>query len=275
MNVVINIQGREAIPVRAIPYVTGWKTPRGISPDMVAITLGEHPNDRTPRRPMKALTAYKNHLSKPSVVRRDDWKTVVIQLAGLSAEINAEFPKSEDGKLDNRSRAAWLNRAIEYLPQGVFVWLDEFEKDFLRCFDLQSRGTPLERLDERDLNLAPALTGKVYEMVMEGFKTQQVNSQAMPVVAETLEAIPAQNPATPVPVVADTTEQRRARWLDWYGKGERGAVQAVYERELLSNPKADRSFIGKEIKKAKQEKEAAKRNGAMFGQLVQDGKRVN
>ena len=32
------------------------------------------------------------------------------------------------------------------------------------------------------------------------------------------------------PVVAasasETTEQRRTRWLDWYGKGERGAVQA-------------------------------------------------
>lgn len=75
------------------------------------------------------------------------------------------------------------------------------------------------------------------------------------------------------PVVTETTEQRRARWLDWYGKGERGAVQRVYERELLLNPKADRSFIGKEIDKAKMEKAEIKRGGAMFGQLVQDGKR--
>lgn len=83
---------------------------------------------------------------------------------------------------------------------------------------------------------------------------------------------PAQSPATPAPV--ETVEQRRARWLDWHGKGERGAVQRVYERELLLNPKADRSFIGKEIDKAKNEKAETKRGGAMFGQLVQDGKRM-
>lgn len=86
---------------------------------------------------------------------------------------------------------------------------------------------------------------------------------------------PATGTATPVPVVAETTEQRRARWLDLYGKGERGAVARVYKRELLTNPKADRSFIGKEIEKAKKEKEKAKGGGSLFSQLVQDGKRVN
>jgi hypothetical protein len=71
----------------------------------------------------------------------------------------------------------------------------------------------------------------------------------------------------------ETPEQRRARWLEWYGKGERGAVQAVYERELKVNPKADRSFIGKQIKLAKQEKASALRGGAWGSQLVKDGKR--
>jgi hypothetical protein len=31
MSVVVSINGREAIPVRAIPYVTGWD----VSPDML------------------------------------------------------------------------------------------------------------------------------------------------------------------------------------------------------------------------------------------------
>jgi hypothetical protein len=74
-------------------------------------------------------------------------------------------------------------------------------------------------------------------------------------------------------VKPETPAQRRARWLDWYGRGERGAVQRVYERERLLNSKADRSFIGKEIGKAKKEKAETKRGGAMFGQLVRDGKR--
>ena len=83
----------------------------------------------------------------------------------------------------------------------------------------------------------------------------------------------AQSDATPAPMVAETTEQRRARWLDWYGKGERGAVQRVYQRELLLNPKADRSFIGKQIDIAKSERAAVTRSGGWTSQLVQDGKR--
>ena len=78
-------------------------------------------------------------------------------------------------------------------------------------------------------------------------------------------------------VKADTNvpaEERRARWLGWYGKGERGAVQRVYERELLLNPKADRSFIGKEIIKAKKENNQTEPAKAMYGQLVKNGKRM-
>ena len=86
-------------------------------------------------------------------------------------------------------------------------------------------------------------------------------------------AAPATDTATPAPVEAETTEQRRSRWLDWFGKGERGAVQRVYERELLLNPKADRSFIGKEIKVAETEQADKKRAGTWSSQLVQDGKR--
>ena len=95
-------------------------------------------------------------------------------------------------------------------------------------------------------------------------------------------AATAQTAASPAPVapsasdatvVTETTEQRRVRWLDWYGKGERGAVQRVFKRELLRNPKADRSFIGKEIKKAEQEKQQSRPSGYMVSQLVQSGKR--
>lgn len=76
---------------------------------------------------------------------------------------------------------------------------------------------------------------------------------------------------TPLP---ESTAQRRVRWREWYGNGSRGAIQRVYERELLINPRADRSFIGKEIKKATLENKTAKTSGAIFSQLVQDGKRV-
>ena len=123
---------------------------------------------------------------------------------------------------------------------------------------------PLDRL----LNRTYSIPLRLRVVTVPDFAAY-VADRGMTVVMEA----PAQTPATPAPVVAETTEQRGARWLDWYGKGERGAVQRVYERELLLNPKADRSFIGKEIDKAKKGKAEIKRGGAMFGQLVQDGKR--
>jgi hypothetical protein len=84
---------------------------------------------------------------------------------------------------------------------------------------------------------------------------------------------PEPNTPTHAQVEFETTEQRRKRWLVLYGEGERGAKQRVYERELLTNPKADRSFICKEIEKAKQEKVGAKQEATWTAQLVQDGKR--
>ncbi|WP_152682679.1 hypothetical protein [Caenimonas sp. SL110] len=73
----------------------------------------------------------------------------------------------------------------------------------------------------------------------------------------------------------ETPAQRRARLLKWHGEagGGRGALERVFERELAENPKADRSSIGKQVKKAKQEQ--ADLNGAERWQsaLIRDGKR--
>ena len=141
---------------------------------------------------------------------------------------------------------------------------------------------------ERKWQFAPPLVANFFNLIRE--KTGAVKLATMPgermeITRAEFQALKAEYGATPAtepqattpspaPVLVETTEQRRARWLDWYGKGERGAVQRVYERELLLNPKADRSFIGKEIDKAKSEKAETKRGGAMFGQLVQGGKRM-
>jgi hypothetical protein len=85
----------------------------------------------------------------------------------------------------------------------------------------------------------------------------------------------------------ETPAQRRARWLEWHGEEAergRGAVQRVFARELLRNPKADRSNVGAGIRKAGEEAAEKKRAGVpppaspstafVFGrQIVKDGKR--
>jgi len=78
-------------------------------------------------------------------------------------------------------------------------------------------------------------------------------------------------------VVTETPEQRRAKWLEWREQEEksstRGALERVWKREKLTNPKADRSYIGKQIKVAKEERDRKKRAGAIVPQVVKNGKR--
>ena len=92
-----------------------------------------------------------------------------------------------------------------------------------------------------------------------------------------IDTAPAQDTATPAPV--ETVEQRRARYLDWFAEEHqingRGAVQRVYERERLQNPKADRANIGKDIAKARGTIKTQTCTDGMFRQLVRDGKHQN
>lgn len=105
---------------------------------------------------------------------------------------------------------------------------------------------------------------------IDGIKAAKPVTEPQPAPAQ--KADTESSPVVEVPA-SETPEQRRARWLDWYGQGERGAVQRVYERELLQNPKADRSYIGKQITIAEAEQTTKKLGDQWASQLVQDGKR--
>lgn len=77
----------------------------------------------------------------------------------------------------------------------------------------------------------------------------------------------------------ESAEARAVRLLKAYeeevnGSGEYGAVTRVHARELVINPKADRSNVGKQIKQARADQATAKRASAMVASLVKDGKRV-
>ena len=105
------------------------------------------------------------------------------------------------------------------------------------------------------------------------FKRDEIEATAE--IINKQKAAPAQA-AKPAP---ETVEQRCARFLAWFTEEQRinprGALQRVTEREAKQNPKADRSNISKDIKKARGTAKTQKQAGAMFGQLVQvkDGKR--
>ncbi len=136
------IEGREALPVRAIPYVTGWNK---FSPDVVARYMAQARNDGLFTEWDIPLTAYQLHAGAPTAIASRDWDAVVVTLNGYEAELEQHCPN------DAINRAAWLNGAVNMLPGGVFVWLDEFERAH------QSFGDRVTFIDERpdDNRLTP------------------------------------------------------------------------------------------------------------------------
>ena len=79
--------------------------------------------------------------------------------------------------------------------------------------------------------------------------------------------------AGPLTAPTETPEQRRERLLNWHNEetqenGKTGAVERVTTREKILRPTADRSNIGKDIKKAREERAASVRAGALFRGLV-------
>lgn len=91
-------------------------------------------------------------------------------------------------------------------------------------------------------------------------------------VAEIINKTAQPQAAAPAPVVAETPQERRARWLAMFEEEEarapRGALQRLADREGV-----DRSNMRKDIDKARAARDTERRAGGWASQLVQDGKR--
>lgn len=78
--------------------------------------------------------------------------------------------------------------------------------------------------------------------------------------------------ATPAPVAKETPAERRARWLDMFEAEEKREKRGALQR-LANSEGVDRSNMGKDIAKARAERDTQRRAGGWASQLVQDGKR--
>lgn len=116
MNLVVPINGRDAIPVRAICYGYGFSI---ISPDKVATAAaGEDHYDGS-----WTLPTY--YLSEGDVVeqmRPQDWNLYSQRIQSESLLLLDEESRA------GAKKAEWRNRAIALMPAGVFVWVDELRQ---------------------------------------------------------------------------------------------------------------------------------------------------
>lgn len=113
MKVIVEIEGRNAIPVRAIPFLTNWAT---MSPDVVADALAGAAHH------FRGLTSFRIEGLDQKKISTTWWENFPCrQLKALSDEIKAKETTHETGYQE------WRSRSIPILPAGVFVWQDEYE----------------------------------------------------------------------------------------------------------------------------------------------------
>lgn len=165
----LQVNGRAALPVRSIPFLTGWRMP----PDELASQLARvqgPPFDR-----LRNTHAYQLVDGQPIRISPAEWERVVVRLEGLEARIRRETPHERPGD-DPEGYDRWCRSAVPELPAGVFLWRDEFERDFAVDWNRVLRA-PSETLDEA-LIYAPMALHDNHKLVFEGFPTD-LSSKAL------------------------------------------------------------------------------------------------
>ena len=167
MNVILKIQDREAIPVRAIPLLTNWEV---LSPDELADALagGEH------GYAFHDIFAYRIEDKEVQPVVQTWWENFPCRaLKALSDRIKATEISHETGYQE------WRKQSLNELPEGVFVWKDEFESRYLRRYGrdgttfMTASGNAMSEDEQQRrvaLNFAPFIAEpEIRCLVLEGF----------------------------------------------------------------------------------------------------------
>lgn len=169
MKVIVTIEGREAIPVRAIPLLTDWKK---ISPDFVARIFAGDEKLFLHLPAFESLCAYQlNSDGSYVATEKRAWESWVVRgLDACSTRIKETHTNYEVGYQQ------WRQESWTLLPSGVFVWRDEFEAAYQSEYGPDSLRALANRksYDAKAyrLNFSPeawGLSGDWREVLMEGF----------------------------------------------------------------------------------------------------------
>lgn len=169
MNVILTIDGREAVPVRAIPMLTNWQV---LTPDEIADLAAT----RAKRKGQAVLNTHRIEGSRVLPVSWTWWEShVVAPLLAIEKKIRAQFADDDIGLQE------WRNEALRALPAGVFVWRDELEELHLRKFGQEGEVVgweteegEMDSIEVADrfqmLDLEPLVPANWGGVVMEGFE---------------------------------------------------------------------------------------------------------
>ena len=213
MNVVVMIQGREAIPVRAIPLLTDWEV---LSPDELAGALtGDYPHNTS----FEKLTARRLEDGHLKDVKPRLWSNVTVrQLEALSHRIKHKKISHDDG------HEQWQRESLPLLPPGVFVWKDEFEACFWSAYgpDGETEWVAVEgdfkrrkRKEFIELDFEPLVSPEFSALVMKGFEPQATYSPAPLTTAPATDTVPPAPVVTSeLPDMVEHSQVKRRTWRD-------------------------------------------------------------
>ena len=213
MNVVVTIQGREAIPVRAIPLLTDWEV---LSPDELAGALtGDYPHNTS----FEKLTARRLEDGHLKDVKPRLWSNVTVrQLEALRHRIKHKEISHDDG------HEQWQRKSLPLLPPGVFVWKDEFEACFWSAYgpDGETEWVAVEgdfkrrkRKEFIELDFEPLVSPEFSALVMKGFEPQATYSPAPLTTAPATDTVPPAPVVTSeLPDMVEHSQVKRRTWRD-------------------------------------------------------------
>lgn len=170
-SLTLEIGGREAIPIRAIPFITK----RRLAPDELASTLAGM--GRPERQSLGKLVAYHLVDGKPQPTEPRDWFGVANSLDVLKTHLRAKYPNPDpDDAYDARGVDAWHRESPLMLPKDAFVWRDEFEAAYRADFSDGNLSYPKEGELASKLTDTPMGVDDMRDMVMEGFSVNVPDS---------------------------------------------------------------------------------------------------
>ena len=155
----LSIDNRTLIPIRLIPFVTGWK----LSPDVVVKMLAK--SDKWNRVFIPSFHLNSDNTYQPMLPK--EWDVFDDDLEILSDTLHA------GDKVEGESYPIWRKQSIEAIPESTFVWLD----DLITAYQKVNSHIIItkERQGDRELNLQPYMTPEMRNIVFEGFDLKPMN----------------------------------------------------------------------------------------------------
>lgn len=157
MSLEVIIENRAALPVRTLPFITGWM----LSPDVVAMAFAN--TDHWVTR-LEGVTSYHlmpNGQYAPMLPKEWDIFEADLQILSDKLKLQESF--------DQEKYPEWRKQSIPLLPAGCFVWKDAFEQAFTKSYNKYNYILMDERPGDRELNFVPRIPSDLINIVMQGF----------------------------------------------------------------------------------------------------------